>query len=46
VYEQFPLDAGEGIRQREVQKGDAKGFAVLDQGVGINLVSLTSAAPA
>lgn len=41
VYEQFPLDAGEGIRQREVQKGDANGFAVLDQGLGINPASLT-----
>ena len=41
VYEQFPLDAGEGIQQREVQKGDANGFAVLDQGLGINPASLT-----
>jgi hypothetical protein len=41
VYEQFPLDADEGIRQREVQKGDANGFAVLDKGLGIDPASLT-----
>ncbi|HEX4623086.1 MAG TPA: hypothetical protein VH231_01405 [Solirubrobacteraceae bacterium] len=41
VYEQFPLDEDEGIRQREVQKGDADGFAVLDHGLGIEPASLT-----
>ena len=40
VYEQFPLDAGEGIRQRQVQKGDADGSAVLDDGLGIDPASL------
>jgi hypothetical protein len=40
VYEQFPLDPGEGIRQRQVQKGDANGAAVLDDGLGIDPSSL------
>ena len=40
VYEQFPLDEGEGIRQRQVQKGDANGFAVLDDSLGIDPATL------